>query len=123
MQLRPKPDRGRAGILTLRLHSTHLQRLSFAAMSYHLMAAIPSGPIWLQPTKICHRFFENFLETLRAVHRFEAKATGDGESVEEFEARVNRRLMVSEHPLVTVHPETSERVLYCSPLILNLLPV
>jgi taurine dioxygenase len=23
--------------------------------------------------------------------------------------------MVSEHPLVTVHPETGERVLYCSP--------
>ena len=59
--------------------------------------------------------FRKMLETLRAVHRFEAKASSDGESVKEFETRVNRRLMVSEHPLVTVHPETGERVLYCSP--------
>ena len=59
--------------------------------------------------------FREMLDELRGVHRFEAKATTDGESVKEFETRVNRRLMVSEHPLVTVHPETGERVLYCSP--------
>ncbi|HIM87221.1 MAG TPA: TauD/TfdA family dioxygenase, partial [Gammaproteobacteria bacterium] len=59
--------------------------------------------------------FREMLDKLRGVHRFEAKATADGESVKEFETRVKRRLMVSEHPLVTVHPETGERVLYCSP--------
>ena len=59
--------------------------------------------------------FREMLDKLRGVHRFEAKATADGESVKEFETRVKKRLMVSEHPLVTVHPETGERVLYCSP--------
>ena len=59
--------------------------------------------------------FRALLDKLRAVHRFEVKASADGESVKEFEARVKERLIVSEHPLVTVHPETGERVLYCSP--------
>ena len=59
--------------------------------------------------------FREMLDKLRGVHRFEAQATADGESVKEFETRVKKRLMVSEHPLVTVHPETGERVLYCSP--------
>ena len=59
--------------------------------------------------------FRDMIDKLRGVHRFEVKVGADGESVKEFSARVKERLIVSEHPLVTVHPETGERVLYCSP--------
>ncbi|GIT26024.1 MAG: hypothetical protein CM1200mP41_20680 [Gammaproteobacteria bacterium] len=48
------------------------------------------------------------LDNLRAVHRFEGfKTSADGASIKEFEARVKERLLVSEHPLVTIHPETA----------------
>jgi alpha-ketoglutarate-dependent taurine dioxygenase len=59
--------------------------------------------------------FREMIDQLRGVHRFEVKVSADGESVKEFSARIKERLIVSEHPLVTVHPETGERVLYCSP--------
>jgi taurine dioxygenase len=59
--------------------------------------------------------FRDMIDKLRGVHRFEVKVSADGESVKEFAARIKERLIVSEHPLVTVHPETGERVLYCSP--------
>src|ERR1700712_6068416 len=54
-----------------------------------------------------------FIDGLRGVHEFApppgAKATGD------FEKAVKDRPLVSEHPLVRVHPETGERALYVSP--------
>lgn len=53
---------------------------------------------------------KRFAEGLRAVHRFDApKDTGD------YATRVGGRDLAAEHPLVTVHPETGERVLYVSP--------
>ncbi len=55
----------------------------------------------------------NFIDGLRAVHRF-AALTGGRES-SEYQERVGNRVLVSEHPLVRVHPETGERVLYVSP--------
>ncbi len=56
-----------------------------------------------------------FVETLRGVHRF--AAAGGGPS--EYDAVVKRRLMVTEHPLVTVHPDSGERVLFVSPNFLK----
>jgi alpha-ketoglutarate-dependent taurine dioxygenase len=56
---------------------------------------------------------QGFLDGLRAVHRFnapvDAKAAGD------YTKRVGDKDLAAEHPLVTVHPETGERVLYVSP--------
>lgn len=59
----------------------------------------------------------SFLDGLRAIHRF---APPQGvESSEEYEALIRRRTLVSEHPLVRVHPETGERALYVSPSFLK----
>lgn len=55
-----------------------------------------------------------FLDTLRGIHRFAPFSTGKDASTE-YQERVKSRELVSEHPLVRVHPETGERVLYVSP--------
>lgn len=54
-----------------------------------------------------------FLDGLNAVHRF-APAPGRDASVE-YQERIAGNTLVSEHPLIRVHPETGERVLYVSP--------
>ena len=58
-----------------------------------------------------------FVDGLRGVHRFEVPASA-GTSGTYGEA-VRSRLMISEHPMVRVHPETGERVLYVSPSFLK----
>ena len=50
------------------------------------------------------------LETLRAVHRF--KAAEGNDDADAYNASVNSKNLVSEHPLVVVHPETGEHALY-----------
>ena len=53
------------------------------------------------------------VDGLRGVHVF-----GSNEGVRttsEYDKTLERRQLISEHPLVTVHPETGERVLYVSP--------
>lgn len=54
-----------------------------------------------------------FLDGLRALHRF-AALTG-GERSADYRRKVDQRSLVTEHPLIRVHPETGERVLYVSP--------
>ena len=53
-----------------------------------------------------------FLVGLRAVHRF--KTAADDDQADDYNRMLERNPLMAEHPLVTVHPETRERVLYAS---------
>lgn len=59
----------------------------------------------------------NFVDGLRGIHRFTAPAGAVG--TYEFDRAVKERTLVSEHPLVRVHPETGEKALYVSPSFLK----
>jgi alpha-ketoglutarate-dependent taurine dioxygenase len=58
-----------------------------------------------------------FVDGLRGVHRFTPPAGASG--TEAFVQAVSQRTLVTEHPLVRVHPETGERALYVSPSFLK----
>ncbi len=51
-----------------------------------------------------------FLSTLRSVHRF--KWAQDGQAADAYNEQVRSHLLLAEHPMVTVHPETGEHALY-----------
>jgi alpha-ketoglutarate-dependent sulfate ester dioxygenase len=54
-----------------------------------------------------------FVDGLRGVHKYVPRDSPKPGSV--YNERIKRRALVSEHPLVTVHAETGERVLFVSP--------
>lgn len=58
-----------------------------------------------------------FVDGLRGVHRFAPPPGAKGTTA--FDEAVEARILVSEHPLVRVHPETGERALYVSPSFLK----
>jgi taurine dioxygenase len=58
-----------------------------------------------------------FLDGLRGLHRF-APPQG-AQASQEYDELIRRKTLISEHPLVRVHPETGERVLYVSPSFLR----
>ena len=58
-----------------------------------------------------------FVDRLRAVHAFVPRAGAKPGS--EYNERIKRRALSSEHPLVTVHAETGERILFVSPSFLK----
>jgi alpha-ketoglutarate-dependent sulfate ester dioxygenase len=54
-----------------------------------------------------------FVQTLRTEHRFSPPAGAN--ATPEYQALIQQNTLVSEHPLVTLHPETGEKVLFISP--------
>jgi len=54
---------------------------------------------------------QRFAESLRAVHRFRIPTDEDSKIAR----RVSANLLIAEHPVVRVHPETGERVLFVNP--------
>ena len=58
-----------------------------------------------------------FVDGLRGIHKFVPRENPKAGS--EYNERVKRRALASEHPLVTVHAETGERVLFVSPSFLK----
>jgi taurine dioxygenase len=58
-----------------------------------------------------------FLDGLRGQHRFAPPPGVDAS--DEYRELMRKRTMVTEHPLIRVHPESGERVLYISPSFLK----
>lgn len=58
-----------------------------------------------------------FVDGLRGIHRFEPPRGATKDTA--YDESVRRRVMESEHPLVRVHPETGERLLFVSPSFLK----
>ncbi|MEZ5658402.1 MAG: TauD/TfdA family dioxygenase [Burkholderiaceae bacterium] len=60
---------------------------------------------------------QRWLETLNGIHQFDPPGKVSGNAA--YDEIVSKRTMISSHPMVTVHPETGEKVLYISPAFLR----
>ena len=58
-----------------------------------------------------------FIDGLRGIHRYQGNAAVNVSK--EYLETLEKNRIVSEHPLVRVHPETGERALYVSPSVLE----
>jgi len=61
--------------------------------------------------------FRNFVDALKGIHRFEPPAGAKINS--NYDESIRRRVMESEHPIVRIHPESGERILFVSPSFLK----
>ena len=60
---------------------------------------------------------QKFAETLRGIHKFQPPVGTD--TTDEYRKMQERRRLTTEHPIVRIHPETKEKVLYVSPSFLK----
>ena len=60
---------------------------------------------------------KRFVESVRGIHRYDLPF--GTESTKAYDEVIRQRTLSTEHPLVRVHPETGERVLYVSPAFLK----
>ena len=60
---------------------------------------------------------QEFVNGLRGIHKFAPPPGVDSSA--EYEELMRKRTLVTEHPIVRVHPETGERALYVSPSFLK----
>ena len=56
---------------------------------------------------------KNLVDQLRGVHRYRGNAGVNASK--DYQKTLQKNLLVSEHPMVRVHPETVEKAIYCAP--------
>ena len=61
--------------------------------------------------------FRLFIDGLRGIHRFEPPRGASSDTA--YDKSIKRRALESEHPIVRVHPQTGERLLFVSPSFLK----
>ena len=79
----------------------------------HRTAAIRIGQILVVAYERLSDTLKEFVSGLRAVHQFSNPTDPDVSS--DYRRQTDESELIAEHPLVIVHPETGERVLYISP--------